>query len=167
MTKKGEKLPSMHRDNNLLSLFFRAVWFDEKSYPQSWELNPTEGPCRVRKRCQRGHLGIAARFLKKEAQYKLGMYHIYPKIVGSHGFREDFFKFSHYKSMGAKCCHGNQSSNPICQKIVSPPGRVGRHIVFIPGRSRRDIVLASFVRPSIPSVRPSVRNHISVPIGQI
>ena len=57
---------------NIFFLFFRAVWFDEKSYPQSWELNPTEGPCRVRKRCQRGHLGIAARFLKKEAQYKLG-----------------------------------------------------------------------------------------------
>ena len=44
----------------------------------------------------------------------------------------------------------------------------------IPGRSRRDIVLASSVRPSIPSVpwsvRPhflSVRNHISVPINQI
>ena len=48
-------------------------------------------------------------------------------------------------------------------------------IFVIPRRSRRDIVLASSVRPSvcpsvrpsIPSVRPSVRNHISVPIGQI
>ena len=46
--------------------------------------------------------------------------------------------------------------------------------IFIHRRSRRDIVLASSVRPSvrpsIPSVRPhflSVRNHISVPIGQI
>ena len=40
-----------------------------------------------------------------------------------------------------------------------------------PRRSRRDIVLASSVRPSVcPSVRPfrpSVRIHISVPIGQI
>ena len=36
--------------------------------------------------------------------------------------------------------------------------------LVIPRRSRRDIVLASSLRPS---VRPSVRNHISVPIGQI
>ena len=59
--------------NMVTCLCFRAVWFDKKSYPQSWELNPTEGPCRVRKRHQRGHLGIPARFLKEEAQYKLGM----------------------------------------------------------------------------------------------
>ena len=43
--------------------------------------------------------------------------------------------------------------------------------LIIPRRSRRDIVLASSVRPSVcpsvHSVRPSVRNHISVPIGQI
>ena len=42
--------------------------------------------------------------------------------------------------------------------------------LFMPRRSRRDIVLASSVRSSIPSVRPhflSVWNHISVPIGQI
>ena len=30
-----------------------------------------------------------------------------------------------------------------------------------------DIVLASSVRPPVHSVRPSVENHISVPIGQI
>ena len=47
-----------------------------------------------------------------------------------------------------------------------------RHFVLIiPQRSPRVIVLASSVHPSIlPSVRPyflSVRNHISVPIGQI
>ena len=46
--------------------------------------------------------------------------------------------------------------------------------IVIPRRSRRDIVLASSVRPSVRpsvhSVRPhflSVQNHISVPIGQI
>ena len=47
--------------------------------------------------------------------------------------------------------------------------------LIIPQRSRRDIVLASSVRPSIPSVYTSVHqstllsvlNHISVPIRQI
>ena len=38
---------------------------------------------------------------------------------------------------------------------------------FIPRRSRRDIVLASSVCLSVHPFRPSVRNHISVPIGQI
>ena len=27
-----------------------------------------------------------------------------------------FLSFSHYKSMGALCCHGNQSSNLVSQK---------------------------------------------------
>ena len=36
---------------------------------------------------------------------------------GPHGFREeDFLSFSHYKSMEAICCHGNQSFNPISPK---------------------------------------------------
>ena len=37
----------------------------------------------------------------------------------------------------------------------------------IPRRSRRDIVLAASVRLSVRPFRPSVRNHISVPICQI
>ena len=38
---------------------------------------------------------------------------------GPHGFREeDFLSFSHYKSMGATCCHGSQDSNPISPKII-------------------------------------------------
>ena len=39
--------------------------------------------------------------------------------------------------------------------------------IIIPRRSRRDIVLASSVRPSVHPHFLSVRNHISVPIGQI
>ena len=32
------------------------------------------------------------------------------------GFGEDFLCFSHCKSIGAICCHGNQSSNPTWAK---------------------------------------------------
>ena len=42
-----------------------------------------------------------------------------------------------------------------------------KHLVFIPRRSRRDIVLALSLHPSVHSLRPqflSVRNHISVPL---
>ncbi|KAK3604703.1 hypothetical protein CHS0354_008265 [Potamilus streckersoni] len=59
----------------------RAVWFDKKSYPQSWQLNPTEGPCRVRKRLQRGQLGIDARFLKENYRYKLDAEAVDPPLI--------------------------------------------------------------------------------------
>ncbi|XP_076318976.1 lysosomal-trafficking regulator mauve isoform X2 [Tachypleus tridentatus] len=49
----------------------RATWFFEKSYPQSWELDPTEGPQRVRRRIRRCHLHVNPRFLMPEYQYKL------------------------------------------------------------------------------------------------
>ena len=40
--------------------------------------------------------------------------------------------FPHYKSMGAFCCHGNQSFDPICPKILCSlsPTPVKRHIKF-------------------------------------
>lgn len=52
----------------------QALWYDEKSYPKSWELDPTEGPGRVRVRLRRCHLNIDARFLKDGHQQKLGKY---------------------------------------------------------------------------------------------
>lgn len=52
----------------------RALWHDKLSYPQSWEIDPTEGPGRVRKRLQRCHMtSIQAQFLLDEAQYKVGL----------------------------------------------------------------------------------------------
>ncbi|KAL4238058.1 hypothetical protein ACF0H5_002769 [Mactra antiquata] len=59
----------------------RALWYDQNSYPQSWQLNPTEGPCRVRKRLQRGHLGILPKFLKKESQFKLASETVDPPLI--------------------------------------------------------------------------------------
>ena len=47
---------------------------------------------------------------------------------------------------------------------------VGFRLFIIHRRSQRDIFLASSMHPSVHSFRPyfvSVRNHISVPIGQI
>ena len=55
---------------------------------------------------------------------------------------------------------------PTLPKIFRPVTRNTLKIFNIPRRSRRDIVLVS----SVHSPRPhflSVRNHISVPIGQI
>ncbi|XP_078037136.1 lysosomal-trafficking regulator mauve isoform X2 [Augochlora pura] len=49
----------------------RAAWHFEKSYPRSWELDPTEGPARVRIRLQRCHLNIDKRFFMADHQDKL------------------------------------------------------------------------------------------------
>ena len=41
-------------------------------------------------------------------------------------------RFPHYKSMGAFCCHGNQSLDPICPKTLCSlsPTQVMLHIKF-------------------------------------
>ncbi|XP_076766095.1 lysosomal-trafficking regulator mauve isoform X3 [Xylocopa sonorina] len=49
----------------------RAPWHFPESYPRSWELDPTEGPARVRIRLQRCHLNIDKRFFMAEHQDKL------------------------------------------------------------------------------------------------
>lgn len=50
----------------------RAPWHFPQSYPTSWELDPTEGPARVRIRMQRCHLNIDKRFFMPEHQQKIG-----------------------------------------------------------------------------------------------
>ncbi|KAK3092886.1 hypothetical protein FSP39_008387 [Pinctada imbricata] len=59
----------------------RAVWYDPDSYPQSWQLDPTEGPGRVRKRLKRCHLGIEKRFLMKGYQDKLDKESADPPLI--------------------------------------------------------------------------------------
>ena len=42
------------------------------------------------------------------------------KRIGSKTFEKRWrHHFPHYKSMGAFCCHGNQSFDPICPKTLS------------------------------------------------
>ncbi|XP_026212302.1 lysosomal-trafficking regulator isoform X5 [Anabas testudineus] len=41
----------------------RAVWYDQTSYPTSWQLDPTEGPNRERRRLQRCYLTIPNKYL--------------------------------------------------------------------------------------------------------
>lgn len=51
----------------------RAIWFDADSFPQSWQLDPTEGPSRIRRRLKRAHLTIPERFFLDEAKHKSRM----------------------------------------------------------------------------------------------
>ncbi|GIX83957.1 lysosomal-trafficking regulator [Caerostris extrusa] len=44
----------------------KAVWHISDSYPNSWELDPTEGPLRIRKRLKRCYLNVHPRFLKPD-----------------------------------------------------------------------------------------------------
>lgn len=43
-----------------------GVWYSKESHPNSWELNPTEGPDRIRIRMRRCNLDIDERFFKPE-----------------------------------------------------------------------------------------------------
>lgn len=45
---------------------FSAVWYDQTSYPTSWQLDPTEGPNRERRRLQRCYLTIPNKYLLKD-----------------------------------------------------------------------------------------------------
>ncbi|XP_055879864.1 lysosomal-trafficking regulator-like isoform X2 [Biomphalaria glabrata] len=59
----------------------RAIWYEAASYPQSWQLDPTEGPGRVRKRLQRCHLNIPKKFLLPEHQYKIDAANADPPLL--------------------------------------------------------------------------------------
>lgn len=49
------------------------MWYDKSSFPQSWEIDPTEGPGRVRKRLQRCQLlGVEIKFLLEDEHHKVG-----------------------------------------------------------------------------------------------
>ncbi|XP_020281501.1 lysosomal-trafficking regulator isoform X2 [Pseudomyrmex gracilis] len=54
----------------------RAPWHFPESYPKNWELDPTEGPGRVRIRLQRCHLKIDKRFFLPEYQNRLAPFNI-------------------------------------------------------------------------------------------
>lgn len=47
----------------------RGIWYFESSYPQSWEVNPIEGPDRVRMRLKRCALDIDERFFHEERKH--------------------------------------------------------------------------------------------------
>ncbi|XP_058802324.1 lysosomal-trafficking regulator isoform X2 [Phymastichus coffea] len=49
----------------------KGPWYFEESYPRSWELDPTEGPARVRTRLQRCHLNIDKRFFMPQHTNKI------------------------------------------------------------------------------------------------
>jgi len=49
----------------------RAVWYDAASHPRSWELDATEGPCRIRRRLQRCQLRMKPHFLLPHKQHTL------------------------------------------------------------------------------------------------
>uniref|UniRef100_A0A8I5Y701 Lysosomal trafficking regulator n=1 Tax=Rattus norvegicus TaxID=10116 RepID=A0A8I5Y701_RAT len=51
----------------------RAVWYDPIYYPTSWQLDPTEGPNRERRRLQRCYLTIPNKYLLRDRQKSEGV----------------------------------------------------------------------------------------------
>ncbi|PKU48571.1 lysosomal-trafficking regulator isoform x1 [Limosa lapponica baueri] len=57
----------------------RALWYDPVYYPTSWQLDPTEGPNRERRRLQRCYLTIPNKYLlpdRQKQEGKCGMYFV-------------------------------------------------------------------------------------------
>lgn len=52
----------------------RAPWYFSENYPKGWELDPTEGPARVRIRLQRCHLNIDEKFFLPEYKDRAGSF---------------------------------------------------------------------------------------------
>lgn len=59
----------------------KAIWFCANSYPSSWQLDPTEGPCRIRKRLQRCHLGIDKKYINQNFRDKLAHEKVDPPLI--------------------------------------------------------------------------------------
>ena len=57
---------------NLIEMFTheKSIWYYPESFPQSWELDPTEGPQRIRRRLRRCNLEIADKFFQSEYHKK-------------------------------------------------------------------------------------------------
>ena len=61
----------------------RAVWYDPASYPTSWQLDPTEGPNRERRRLQRCYLTIPNKYLLKDRRKAEGEWEPRPPMGGA------------------------------------------------------------------------------------
>ncbi|KAI1302326.1 Lysosomal-trafficking regulator [Halotydeus destructor] len=48
----------------------KATWYEDKSFPTSWTLDPVEGPSRIRRRLTRCHLAIPSKFFLDEFKSK-------------------------------------------------------------------------------------------------
>lgn len=60
---------------------FSAVWYDQSSYPTSWQLDPTEGPNRERRRLQRCYLTIPNKYLLKDRRKPEGEEALFPVMT--------------------------------------------------------------------------------------
>lgn len=66
---KQNKVCNYHVRQQWLSLIIghtheRAIWFMKSHYPSSWELNPVEGPSRIRRRLRPCKLALDKRYLR-------------------------------------------------------------------------------------------------------
>lgn len=64
----GSKVQAVFKWREVINMLTHqeAVWHYPDSYPQSWELDPTEGPARIRNRLKRCHLEIEDRYFRSD-----------------------------------------------------------------------------------------------------
>nr|CAB3263579.1 lysosomal-trafficking regulator-like [Phallusia mammillata] len=92
----------------------RAVWYNPEQYPKSWQLDPTEGPCRERRRLQRCHIGVDKRFMlnKNKNASKKGI----PVSMGtpvSEGGKDKNFLVGHIRPLAFLFKDDSHSSDSV------------------------------------------------------
>ncbi|CAH1403230.1 unnamed protein product, partial [Nezara viridula] len=70
----GSKVQAVFKWREVINMLTHqeAVWHFPDSYPQSWELDPTEGPARIRNRLKRCHLEIEDRYFRPDIILAMG-----------------------------------------------------------------------------------------------
>lgn len=112
---KQNKVLNYHIRQQWLSLIIghtheRAVWFMKDHYPQCWELNPVEGPSRIRRRLRPCKLSLESRFLRRPEQDFVKQADKLEKKSGESSLPIDFSSddwYNHY------CPH------PLCFMIIN------------------------------------------------
>uniref|UniRef100_A0A663FCT5 Lysosomal trafficking regulator n=1 Tax=Aquila chrysaetos chrysaetos TaxID=223781 RepID=A0A663FCT5_AQUCH len=108
----------------------RALWYDPVYYPTSWQLDPTEGPNRERRRLQRCYLTIPNKYLLPDRQKQEGVI----KTPLSYLF-EDKTHSSHSSTVKDKAA--SEHIRCITQVVISctflqlflPAGKCGMYFV--------------------------------------
>lgn len=108
---KRNKVTNYHVRQQWLSLIIgqtheRAMWYLEDYHPKSWELNPVEGPSRIRRRLRPCRLTLDTRFVRSRAPESSKMEQSKPKLSRQSECTTDDW-FNHY------------SPHPLCSLVIN------------------------------------------------
>lgn len=96
----------------------RSIWFMEDFYPKSWELNPVEGPSRVRRRLRPCKLMLEARYFRNDKNNCYG--HLYDKKTSSSSsIKQSNSDWHDDLSLMLDDWYNQYSPHPLCSMVIN------------------------------------------------